>query len=241
MEKAIKGKKKLTAEGVMNALDAAYRKMANGIPLVSPPIEEFAQDYLKKKNSPEKAAKSMIHHQIAKCATSGFLTGFGGFITLPVAIPVNVGSVIYVQMRMIACTAYMAGYDIDCDQVQTLIYACLAGVSVNEIVKKTGIKFGEKMAINMIKKIPGKTITKINQKIGFRFLTKFGTKGLINLGKMVPALGAFVGGGFDLVETRTIGNRAYKMFFEGDFSEGTEVTPEEEAYAKEIEAEGIVE
>ena len=32
---------------------------------------------------------------------------------------------------MIACTAYMAGYDLSSDQVQTFVYACLAGVSVN--------------------------------------------------------------------------------------------------------------
>lgn len=34
--------------------------------------------------------------------------------------------------------------------------------------------------MSMVKKIPGTVITKINQKIGFRFLTKFGSKGLIN-------------------------------------------------------------
>ena len=231
----------LSSDGILQALDSAYKKMADGIPLVSPPIEEFAEDYLKKKKPAQKAAKSMIHHQIAKCTTSGFLTGFGGFITLPLSIPVNIGSVIYVQMRMIACTAYMAGYDVNCDQVQTLIYACLAGVSVSNLIKKTGVKMGEKLAINMIKKIPGKTLTKINQKVGFRFLTKFGSKGLINLGKSVPAVGAFIGGGFDFFDTRAIGNRAYKMFFEGDFSEGTEVSPKEEAQAREIEANGRVE
>ena len=31
--------------------------------------------------------------------------------------------------------------------------------------------------------------------------------------------GAVVSGGFDLAETRIIGNRAYRWFFEGDFSE----------------------
>lgn len=55
-------------------------------------------------------------------------------------------------MRMIACTAYLAGYDLKSDQVQTLVYACLAGVSVNEIVKQTGVKLGVKMAKGAITK-----------------------------------------------------------------------------------------
>lgn len=235
-EKVKQGKKGLSSDAIMKALDSAYKKVADGIPIVSPPIDEFANNYLSKKKNAEEAARSMIHHQIAKCTTSGFLTGFGGIITLPVAIPANVGSVLYVQMRMIACVAYLAGYDISCDQVQTLVYACLAGVSVNEIVKKAGIKIGEKVATNMIKKIPGKTLTKINQKVGFRLITKFGSKGIINLGKMIPAFGAFIGGGFDFAETKAIGDRTYKLFFSGDYSVGTEVTSEEEAKAKKIEA-----
>ena len=65
-------------------------------------------------------------------------------------------------------------------------------------------------------------MVKINQKIGFRFITKFGQKGIVNLGKMVPLAGAFISGSMDYVETKIIAKRAYKMFFEGDFSVGTE-------------------
>lgn len=218
MESKEKGKKLISQEEIMKALDTLYQKSIDGIQKISPPIDQFANDYLKKQSNPQKAAKSMIKNQIAKCTTSGFITGFGGVITLPVTIPANVGSVLYVQMRMIACTAYMAGLDINSDQVQTLVYACLAGVSVNEIVKKVGVKMGEKVANNMIKKIPGQALVKINQKVGFRFITKFGEKGLINLGKLVPGVGAVINGGLDFAETRIIGNRAYKMFFEGNFS-----------------------
>ena len=70
----------------------------------------------------------------------------------------------------------------------------------------------------MVKKIPGTALTKINQKVGFRFITKFGSKGLINIGKAVPLVGGIIGGGFDLVETKIIANRAYKLFIDGDLS-----------------------
>ena len=57
-----------------------------------------------------------------------------------------------------------------------------------------------------------------NFKVGFRFLTKFGTKGVVNLGKLILGVGAIIGGGLDLVETKIIADRSYKWFFENDFS-----------------------
>ena len=226
----------IAQEDVMKILDSCYEKCLNGIPKVSPSVEEMANDYLKKYKTKEEACKAMIRNQITKCATSGFITGFGGFITMPVTLPANITSVIYVQMRMIACTSYMAGFDLDSDQTQTLVYACLAGVAVNNVIKQAGIKFGVKFANGLIKKIPGKVLIKINQKVGFRFVTKFGTKGIINLGKLIPGVGAVIGGGLDLVETKIIAKRSYKWFFEHDFSVNKKDNEEEiEVYESDYE------
>lgn len=214
----------INQDDILKILDGIYVNVLNGIEMVSPTVEDFAKDYLTKEPEPSIAAKKMINNQILKCTTSGFITGFGGLITLPITIPANISSVLYVQMRMIACTAFMAGYDLKSDQVQTIVYACLAGISVSEILKQTGVKLGVKMAKSAISKIPGKTLTKINQKVGFRFITKFGEKGVINLGKLVPGVGAVIGGGLDYTETKIIANRAYKWFFEGEF-ENEELKP----------------
>ena len=208
---------KISQEEIMQLLDRLYEQSAYGVAKVSPPIEVLADDYLRKNRNVDAAAKQFINYQIAKCATSGFVTGLGGLITLPVAIPANVGGVLYVQMRMIACLAYMVGYDIKSDQVQTLVYACLAGISIDQIFKQAGIKVGNKAVMAMVKKIPGEVLTKINQKVGFRLLTKFGTKGIVNIGKMVPVVGGIISGGFDFAETKVIANRAYTMFIDGNF------------------------
>ena len=45
-----------------------------------------------------------------------------------------------------------------------------------------------------------------------RFVTKFGEKGVVNLGKLVPVVGGVVGGGFDFAATKIIGDNAYRMF-----------------------------
>lgn len=217
-EEKKKKRGKLTKADMMNMLEKVYSKSIDGIPHVSPAIEDLANQYLTKYSDVKKAAKSFINYQITKCTTSGFLTGFGGLITLPITLSANITSVMYVQMRMIACIAYMGGYSVNDDQTQTLVYACLAGVSVDELIKQAGIKIGTKMTNSLIKKIPGKALTKINQKVGFRLMTKFGTKGVINLGKMIPVVGAVIGGGMDFIETKIIANRAYKLFIDGDTS-----------------------
>lgn len=45
----------------------------------------------------------------------------------------------------------MADYDLNSDQTQTYVYACLARVAVNSLLKQAGIKFGVKFANGVIK------------------------------------------------------------------------------------------
>lgn len=211
-----KVKTTIREEQMLEILNSLYIKSVNGIPKVSLPIDDLVEDYIKKNSKVEDAAKSLINNSVVKCGTSGFITGFGGLTTMIATLPTNITSVMYVQLRMCCAIAKMAGYDIYSDQVQTLIYACLTGSAISDVLKQAGIKFGNKLGIAMIKKIPGKTLTAINKKVGFRFVTKFGEKGIINLGKTVPVLGAFIGSGIDVASTRVIGYNAYKIFMKGE-------------------------
>lgn len=172
-----------------------------------------------------------------KCGTLGFVTGLGGLITLPVAIPANISSVMYVQMRMIACIAKMGGYDVTSDQVQTMVYMCLTGTMMSDLVKIGLIKTGTKSLEAAIKKIPGAALVKINQKIGFRFITKFGEKGIINLGKMLPLAGGVIGGGVDVASTSIIAKNAIRMFMEGEDPDGTLPTEAEIESIEDVEVE----
>ncbi len=201
----------ITQEQMMEVLDKSYKAAINGIP-GSLRAEELADEYMKKYGTVEIAAKKLIENQIAKCSTSGFITGFGGFITMPVTVPANIASVLYVQMRMIASIAYMGGSDIYSDEVQTLVYVCLLKTTISDILKSTGIKVANKVTLNLLKKIPGKILVKINQKVGFRLVTKFGQKGIFNLVKVVPVAGALVGAGVDYFDTKLISKKAYNMF-----------------------------
>ncbi|CUI84521.1 EcsC protein family [Achromobacter xylosoxidans] len=150
--------------------------------------------------------------QNTKAATSGFVTGLGGIITLPVAIPANIASVLFVQVRMIAAIAHLGGYDVKNDKVKTLVYACLVANSAKDILKDVGVAVGNKLALNAVKAMSGKTLAEINKRVGFKLFTKFGEKGIINLGKAVPLLGGLIGGSFDAYTTNTIGNVARDTF-----------------------------
>ena len=200
----------LSSQQMVDILDVCYDKALQGIPKVSKSVDELAEDYSSKYPTAEKAAKALVANQLVKCTTSGFLTGLGGIITLPV----NVSSVLYVQLRMIAAVAKLGGYEPNTDQVQTLVYACMTGQAVADVLKGTGVKLGTKIATASIEKISGATLTRINQKVGFRLITKFGQTGIINLGKMVPLAGGVIGGGFDLVTTNIIAQNALKLFIE---------------------------
>lgn len=207
--------KKIDEKMMVSVLEEVYDKALGGIPKVSSSVDEFADDYLSKADSPQQAAKDLINYQIAKCATSGFVTGLGGLITLPVAIPANVGSVLYVQLRMVAAIAKIGGYDIRSDQVQTMAFACLTGSTIADVLKDAGIKFGQKGFQAVINKIPGKVLIAINRKVGFRLITKAGEKGVVNLIKLVPVAGGVVNGAIDASTTKIIAKNAYSLFIEG--------------------------
>ena len=204
----------ITEEQITSVLNKCYDMARGGRPKTQS-CYELAEHYIEKYEDPNKAVSEFVKWQVAKCSTSGFLTSLGGAITMPVAIPANLTSVIYVQLRMIATIAIMGGYNPSDDEVQSLAFLCLTGASMSKVCREAGIKFSTKLTTSMIKKIPGEALKKINQKVAQRFITKFGTTGIINLGKMVPVVGGVVGAGFDFVGTNVIAKKSRQVFLDG--------------------------
>lgn len=201
----------LSQEVILNALDWAYDKAVNGVRGLDS-AQDMADDYLKGEGVLIDKVNSLIRWQNTKAGTSGFITGLGGLLTLPLTLPANITSVLYVQIRMVAAIAIMGGYDVKDDRVRSIVYSCIAASSAAEVAKNFGIKLGNKLAMQGIKKISGETLKKINQAVGFRLLTKFGQKGFVNLGKTIPFIGGIVGATFDVVATNTVGNVARNTF-----------------------------
>lgn len=202
----------LTPSKMVQFLDWSYEKALKGLPKTQS-AQELAESYLSKHNTIDDAIDALIVWQNTKAGTSGFLTGLGGAFTLPIAIPANLASVLYVQLRMVAAIAYMRGYDIKDDQVKTLAFIALTGQAASDILKEFGIKTSTSFLKVAIRKVPGEVIKKINQRVGFRLMTKFGSKGIINLGKLVPVAGGVIGATVDVIGTNTIGKVAKDKLF----------------------------
>ena len=234
-----KVKTSITEEQMQEILTSLYVKSVDGIPKVSLPIDDLVKDYISKNPNVELAAKSLIKNSTIKCGASGFVTSFGGFAAMIATLPANITSVMYVQLRMCCAIAKMAGYDIHSDQVQTLIFACLTGSAMSDVLKQAGVKFTNKIGAAMIEKIPGKTLTVINQKVGFRFITKFGETGIVNLGKLVPVAGGIIGGGSDVARTQIIGNNAFSLFFKGKIPSKEEIENSIPVDVEAVEVEDI--
>lgn len=209
---------KITEKDMRELLEKLYAQSLDGIDKVSEPVEELARDYMERYDSVDEAAQAFMQNQIKKCTVSGFVTGLGGLLTIPVTVPANIASVLYVQMRMIACLAYMGGYDVRSKEVKTLLYACLAGVSLNLILKELGAKLGSERVDKLLDKIPESSVPTISQKIYSQLAVKTGAKvGSGTLGKAIPLIGGVVGGALDYVETKRLADRAHDMFIKHNF------------------------
>lgn len=193
-------------------LDWAYSKAISGFGSVESAYK-LGDEFLKKKGSLDQQVNSLIKWQVSKAATSGFLTGIGGFAMLPFSLPANIASVIYIQVRMICAIAYMGGHDLQSDQVKTMVMASMIGNGAKEFLKDIGITAGEKIMNELMLKSSSKVITAINEKLGTKLFTKTGGK---SFGKLVPLMGGIVGGAFDATSTRIIGKVAKNIFIDDD-------------------------
>ena len=156
--------------------------------------------------------QAVIRSAVAKNAATGFVTGLGGMLTLPVAIPTSLAASLAIQARMVAAIAEIYGHDSGDDQVQTAILLCMVGTAMEDVVKQAGVTLGGKAAIEALKKVPGKVLIDINRRIGFRLVTKFGEKGVVTLAKLVPLVGGAVGGAFDGATCYVVGQAADRAF-----------------------------
>lgn len=203
---------KINKKTIIKILDSIYDNALEGLPTTST-IEELAEDYLKANNgNKEKAIDSLIKWAITKSSASGFVSSVGGIITLPIAIPWGLTASFYIQMRMIAAIAIISGYDPRSDQVKTLVYCCLVGDSCMNFLKEAGIKVGQKLTHKVISSISRETLVTINRFVGFRLVTKFGEKGVVNLIKWIPVVSGVVGGIFDGSSCYFSGKTAKKIF-----------------------------
>lgn len=193
------------------ALEWSYGKALSGAGAFDSAYK-VADDYLKKTTSREAAVEKLTNWQVAKCATSGFVTGLGGLLMLPVAIPANISSVLLIQLRMILSIAIIGGFDPKSEQVKSLAFVCLTGNVASGILNEIGISSKQRVTQDAIQKISEGVIRRVNYLVKIRLLAKTGRIGVIGFGKAIPLLGGMIGGMIDASSTVSIGNAARRLF-----------------------------
>lgn len=153
----------------------------------------------------------LIKESVAAAGTQGFVTGLGGLLTAGVTIPANVAASFAINMRMAGSIAHLRGWDIRDPHVRTVAMMLAIGMSTQSVLAAFGVKVGQKIGEQMIKKIPIAMLRAINKKVGFFLFAKYGTqRAAITLAKAVPILGGLVGGAVDAGATAVIGRATDK-------------------------------
>src|ERR1044072_1075549 len=109
---------------VMGLLDWAYDRAVQGVPGLEG-AEELARDCAVRCATTEDAVARVIAPQTGKAGIAGFVTGCGGAISLPIALPANLLGTLYIQLRLVAAVAHLRGHDLQSAEVRTLALACM--------------------------------------------------------------------------------------------------------------------
>jgi hypothetical protein len=161
----------------------------------------------------EKVINRLIKESVAAAGSAGFITGLGGLVTLPIALPANLAGALIINVRLAGAIADLRGYQLSDPHTQAMVPLVAVGSNVQTVLSAIGAQIGVKLTEQAIRKLSIDVIRKINKKVGFMLLAKYGTqRSVITLAKIVPFVGGVVGGAVDATLTALVGRTAKKLF-----------------------------
>ncbi len=166
----------------------------------------------------EAAIRRIVRESVASAGTTGFVTGLGGLITMPVTVPTSVAGNFVINARLVGTIAHLRGYDLSDPQVQMMIQFVVAGMGIQQVATELGVKLGEQAVERVaaraaIEAIPAILVDKMGVRVGYLLVIRYGTSRTATvLTKMVPLLGSLVGGTVDASFTRATAALARKTF-----------------------------
>lgn len=150
------------------------------------------------------------HSRLA--ARSGFLTGLGGFVTLPVALPANVVGFTLVGARMAAAVASARGYDVARDDVRTAVLLTLVGGDITGPVARLGVARPGQLTQAALGELDAGSLALLNRAVAFRLLVLVGRRGMARLGRAIPLAGGMAGAGLDAWGLRRVAAETDRVF-----------------------------
>lgn len=158
------------------------------------------------------AIDAVVSQHTRLAAAGGFVTGIGGFVTLPVALPMNVIEFYAVATRMVAAIASLRGYALHLPGVRSAVMLTLVGADADDLLSKAGVARPGRLSNLAAARLPGPALMVLNKGIGFRLVSSVGRSSLARFGKGVPVVGGMVGAGLDVFLLRRIADQARREF-----------------------------
>lgn len=159
------------------------------------------------------AVDAIVRSHVIKGGASGFVTSLGGFITLPVALPVNLLGFYLLATRMTAAVAKVRGYDIANEQIRTAVLLTLVGAEADDLLRKANMVVpGGTLSNLAAQRLPGPALMVVQKGIGFRLLAQVGKSTFARLGRLVPIVGGAIGGGLDAYMLHRFAANAKRQF-----------------------------
>lgn len=168
--------------------------------------------YLSKGGDRIRLVDDLISNESIKSASSGFITGLGGLITLPITIPADMLATWVIAARMSAAISEFGDYNSNDDSTKSMILASLCGNAGKQLVRQVVQNASEKMLKEAFKRVPAQVLRNINKIVGIKLITKAGEKSLTSLAKLVPILGGIIGAGVDYAYNKSVGKVAKDIF-----------------------------
>lgn len=160
----------------------------------------------------ERAVDHVVAQHRKLAASAGFVTSLGGFVTMTVALPVNLVGFYLLNTRMVAAIAHLRGYDLRDQGTRTAILLTLVGGDADDLLKKAGVVSTGRLANLAANQLPPPAVMVVNKAVGFRLVSQLGDKLLTKLGKGIPVAGGVIGAGVDVVLLNRIAKGAKKEF-----------------------------
>lgn len=174
--------------------------------------EEVAEEHRRTHGDGDRALDRLAWTHTRNVAATGFATGLGGITVAAVTIPADL-TALYVQAaRLAGATAHLRGYDLRTEEVRSVVLLTLLGSAGAGVASQIGVDLGTRSAMAALKRLPGRVLTEVNKKVGFRLVTKFGTKGVVNLGRFVPVVGGGVSATVNVATMRMVATYARRNF-----------------------------
>lgn len=201
-------------------LNQLYPKAIDGLPLLGTPLQTAAP--FRRGDDPLRArAERMIRPHVALAGTTGFVTGLGGFLTMPVTVPADLAGVALLQLHLAASCATLAGLDLHDDTTRERIVECLLKTDQgpdNTAKEEAATRAGVKVAERGIRYVLQKSAEWTAKAAGTRLMARRFARG-------VPLVGGAIGAISDTYSTRVVARHTLDTFFPADGGEAPEEPP----------------